>query len=318
MQIQFIGEGLHNKEVALALSILKGKNITLTNQHVIPYSPLLSELFNCHINVEFCATIKAIQYLFKLQLKGPDQATISLENANNPDEIGVYESRTYIGSMEAMWRILQLPTVEVKPAVTRLPVQLEGWQRIVYQPNNPEEAQEAFAKGERTMITAYFEGNQDIPEAKDIKYSNFPEYFTWNYTYHKWYLRKKALNSDKPPDSIGRLRTVHPGQVEEFCLRQLLLHRAGATSFAALRTIRPLTPGAQPTVHSTFKAACIALHLIEDDASWIKTLDKACLTNSPISCRRLFVFVLLECTPADPGDLYERFKEHMKLDFKRL
>ncbi|GFX86995.1 uncharacterized protein TNCV_2636351 [Trichonephila clavipes] len=36
--------------------------ILVDNSWIVPYSPVLSRIFNCHINVEFCNTIKAIKY----------------------------------------------------------------------------------------------------------------------------------------------------------------------------------------------------------------------------------------------------------------
>jgi hypothetical protein len=182
----------------------------MTNQHVIPYSPLLSALFNCHINVEFCASIKAIQYLFKYQLKGSDQATISLKDPINPDEISLFQSKRYVGSMEAMWRILQFPSVQVKPAITRLPIHLENQQRVLYNPNNRTEAQEALDKAQFTMLTQYFKANQEIPAARNVHYSEFPEKFTYNSTRHKWYKRKKKHKA------IGRMYAVHPRHEEKF------------------------------------------------------------------------------------------------------
>src|SRR5258708_16503074 len=35
-------------------------NNTFTNQHVIPYNPHLSMLLGCHVNVEFCTTLRKV------------------------------------------------------------------------------------------------------------------------------------------------------------------------------------------------------------------------------------------------------------------
>ena len=43
--------------------VVKGK--TLNNRHVVPYNAYLSLMFNCHINVEICSSLKAIKYLHK-------------------------------------------------------------------------------------------------------------------------------------------------------------------------------------------------------------------------------------------------------------
>jgi hypothetical protein len=44
----------------------------LDNRWVVPYNPYLLYLFNCHINVEACGSIKAVKYLFKYIYKGHD------------------------------------------------------------------------------------------------------------------------------------------------------------------------------------------------------------------------------------------------------
>ena len=40
------------------------------NRHVVPYNPALLRIFECHINVEYVASIKAIKYVCKYVNKG--------------------------------------------------------------------------------------------------------------------------------------------------------------------------------------------------------------------------------------------------------
>jgi hypothetical protein len=44
---------------------IQGNQILLDNRNVVAYSPYLMRKYNCHINMEYCATIKAINHLFK-------------------------------------------------------------------------------------------------------------------------------------------------------------------------------------------------------------------------------------------------------------
>ena len=43
----------------------KKRNVeyTIDNRWVVPYCPLLSKIFNAHINVEFCNSVKSIKYI---------------------------------------------------------------------------------------------------------------------------------------------------------------------------------------------------------------------------------------------------------------
>ena len=56
-----------------------GFTFQVTNADVVPYSPMLSLLFNCHINVEKSNSPKNAKYLYKYITKGPDRAMVSVE-----------------------------------------------------------------------------------------------------------------------------------------------------------------------------------------------------------------------------------------------
>ena len=82
----------------------------------------------------------------------------------------------------------------------------------------------------------------------------------------------------------------------------------GATSFKNLRTV-------DGEVHETFKDACIALRLCEDDAQWKDCLDGAREYATPRNIRHLFCQILVNCFPSKPKHLYEEYKECMQDDF---
>ena len=63
------------------VTIGKGKQETVVdNSWVVPYSPLLIKTFDCHINVEFCNSIKSIKYVTKYVNKGTDACAFSIEH----------------------------------------------------------------------------------------------------------------------------------------------------------------------------------------------------------------------------------------------
>jgi hypothetical protein len=63
-------------------------NHELDNRLVVPYNPYLLWLFNCHINVEACGSIKAIKHMFKYIYKGHDRASVAMREANNVNNEG--------------------------------------------------------------------------------------------------------------------------------------------------------------------------------------------------------------------------------------
>ena len=63
---------------------------------VVPYNPYLTKKYNTHINVEFCASVKAVKYLFKYVLKGHDEATLSVRTRETVNEIKEYVHGRYV------------------------------------------------------------------------------------------------------------------------------------------------------------------------------------------------------------------------------
>lgn len=59
--------------------------VMLTNQHVVPYNPLLLLTFDCHINVEWCASLFAIAYIMKYICKGNDRVALEMETPVEPN-----------------------------------------------------------------------------------------------------------------------------------------------------------------------------------------------------------------------------------------
>ena len=288
--------------------------VTMDNGQVVPYSPYFLYKFNCHINIEFCATLKSVKYLFKYNLKGGDKATITFENEERDDavcrnEILQFQNRRYVSSPEAAWRIFGFEVCSLKPSILRLPVHLPDQQTVLYNPEEPEEAQKAVDNGEKTMLTEYFTANQMHENARSCYYRDFPEQFVWNVGRKEWTPRIR-LNSEKP-STIGRLISIHPNRGESFYMRTLLLHRMGKVSFEDLRTVENI-------LHPTFKAACIALDLLESDVIWRESLAEAVAMASPKTCRYLFICIIVQCTPSDPGALYREFCDFLKEDFLYL
>ena len=95
-----------------------GNEVTMDNRHVVPYNPYLLTKYKAHINVESCASIRAIKYLYKYVYKGHDKATVTLQEGNDQVALNIapednepqtYENKRYVGACEAVWRILEFP-----------------------------------------------------------------------------------------------------------------------------------------------------------------------------------------------------------------
>ena len=258
--------------------------------------------YNCHINVEICSSVEAVKYIHKYIYKGHDRTTVEILDQNR-DEIKEYLDARYIGSVESCWHIMEFGMHAEAPTVYRLPIHLEDQQTIYF--NAEDDIDEVLERGgsKVTRLTAWFEANRKYEAARSVTYQNFPRGWVYNEKKKVWGPRKQG------PPAIGRLFFASPAQGERFYLRMLLTIVTGATSFPHLRTVNG-------TVHNTFKQACVALGLLQDDQEWVQCLTEASQMQLGSSLRSLFAIILLHCNPTSPGVLWQQFRHHICDDLR--
>lgn len=266
----------------------------LDNRWVIPYSPYLSAKYHCHINVECVATFKSIKYPFKYIHKGGDRATIEYQL----DEIKQYIDGRYI---EGAWRIFHFDLHEQIPNVVRLQVHLPGQHMVSFNPDEDAAAILQRAASERTTLTEFFKANSDTGAlgaiARALTYQEFPQQLVFPAGEKRWTIRKQSF-------ALERMYFVSPTAGERFYLRTLLTVVKGATSFEDLRTF-------QGTEYSTFREACIARGLLQDDGEWRACLAEAAEMQTGTRLRHLFATLLLFCNPSEPHLLWNEFRVHI-------
>ncbi|KAM6543032.1 hypothetical protein CsatB_007479 [Cannabis sativa] len=81
-------------------------------------------------------------------------------------------------------------------------------------------------------------------------------------------------------------------------MRMLLNFVKGCTSFESIRTVNGVT-------YSTFKGACYALGLLDDDKEWIDCLTEAAIWTTGNELRHLFVTILIHCQVSDARKLWQ-------------
>lgn len=282
------------------VSVVKN-GCVLDNRHVVPYNPYLTKKYNCHINVEMCATVKCVKYLFKYIWKGYDAADVVFEDTINHDEIDAHLSGRYVGSTEAVWRLLEKKMYDMSHTVIRLSIHLPGEQNVVFVEGNEIEKS---ATEIPTKLTAFFQKNAESIEARGIKYGDFPTQFVWDDKNHSWKDRQRG--GDK---IISRIYQVPPSHAEKFSLRLLLLNVAGATSFEDLRTIDGI-------VYETFREAARVRLLLGDDEEWRECFKEAIETQTARQLRELLAYICVFNRPSDPKALWEEFKFFLTEDFE--
>ena len=286
------------------------REVEIDNRWVVPYCPLLSRIFQAHINGEYCNSVKSIKYICKYVNKGSDQAVFGLESDGSAnDEIKRYLFGRYISSNEAVWRILNFQIHERYPMVMHLSVHLENGQRVYFTEDN---LHDRVDEPPNTTLTAFFLLCQQDNFAKTLLYCDVPKYYTWEASRKVFKRRIQGAavpghGGVRTTGALGRVYTVHSNNFECFFLRLLLHTIKGPTSFEALRTVNG-------QVCATFREACQLRGLLEDDAHWDATMLEAAAAHSPRRLRNLFAILLTTCGLSNPGQLWESHKESLTED----
>ncbi|ONM22501.1 hypothetical protein ZEAMMB73_Zm00001d005991 [Zea mays] len=143
----------------------KVRGCELDNIWVVPYNPYLLRLFNCHINVEACGSIKAVKYLFKYIYKGHDCASVVMRDASKADddvdEIKQYRDARWVTPPEALWRIYSFELSQISPPVMQLQLHLPNMHMVSFHERQMVERVVNRPGVDRSMLTAYFEKHLD-------------------------------------------------------------------------------------------------------------------------------------------------------------
>jgi hypothetical protein len=75
--------------------VVEVRNAKLDNRWVIPFNPSLLMLYNCHINVEICSSIKVVKYQYMYIYKGPDGASYLVDKSDNGGKVVIDEIRWF-------------------------------------------------------------------------------------------------------------------------------------------------------------------------------------------------------------------------------
>jgi len=285
---------------AYSVEVLRnGANVTavIDNRRVVPYSPYLSLRYKGHINVEVCGSVKAVKYIDKYIYKGGDRATVILDSEH--DEIKRYLHGQYIGITEAVWRLFEFSTHGEEPPVMHQPNQ----QAIYFaEGENPAGLRQRMDSSITTLI-AYFKSNSEKADGREYLYHEFPLHYV--------YVRKKGWKPRTQRRSIGRMYAASPFMGKRYYLRLLLTMVRGATSFEHLQTVDGI-------VHETFKSACIALRLLEDDEEWIAMFRDGQEFMTGHALRHLFAMALQHTTISNPLQIWQQFGHSFCDDLSHL
>ncbi|XP_028760801.1 uncharacterized protein LOC114719456 [Neltuma alba] len=250
---------------------IESKGVHLDNLYVIPYNPILLQMFQGHINIEKCNHSTAVKYLFKYISKGNDRVVAALfqnnTDGNNKiiDEVQQYYNCRYISACEGAWRIFGFNIHHRNPAVERLSFHLPNQQHVIYANTDD--------------VAALLEKPRDK---------------------RKWKRRKKGF-------AVGRMTHISPSVGELYYLRVLLTKVKGPSSFDAITIVDGI-------VYTTFKDACFAYGLLDDDNEYIAAIKEASVWATRTSLRKLFVSMLLSCSLQHPDYVWRETSKFISED----
>lgn len=175
--------------------------------------------------------------------------------------------------------------------MTKLSFHLPGQQFLVYNEDDPIEEVISKCTISQSKFLAWMEANRKYPEARELTYADFPTKFVWVLKTKEWKPRDRGF-------AIGRITYVPPSYVQAYYLRVLLNIVKGPRSFEEIRTVKGI-------VYPSFKDACYALGLLDDDKEYIEAIKEASLWASGKFLRRLFAVMLLSNSVAMPIDVWK-------------
>ncbi|CAH9123167.1 unnamed protein product [Cuscuta epithymum] len=294
------------RDTGITVEVRKHK---LDNRWIVPYNSHLLRKFDCHINVEVCASVRSVKYIYKYVYKGHDRVSMSLSESGEEgliDEISDFQKARWVSAPEAAWRIFSFPISQMRPAVLQLQVHLENAHYLTFYGNQRITYITGAMDSMKTMLTQFFAMNASDHVAKSLHllYVEFPHYFVWNNQRKQWTQRKRK-------EVIGRLVTVNPMEGERYYLRLLLSNVRGPTSFVDLKSVGS-------DAMATYRAAAERLGLLSGDFVIRASLDEAVLFQLPSSLRRLFATHLCYSDVPNPRALWEEYKPHLYEDLARF
>ena len=304
----------------LITKTVKGKEVKLGNQWVVPYNPYLLLKYKGHMNFEVCSTTASVKYIYKYIFKGSDKVSLEIKNKTSSDkeknEIKAFENGRYYCSTQSCHRIFGFAIVYRSPMVMKLQLHLPNEQSVLFEEDD--DPQVVLDKFSKTHLTQFFETNRTDVRAHDVLYPDFPKYYTWETKggkKWKWRVRNMtgSADDDGPKSScIGRVPivTLNNYTREVFFLRLLLYHVPGPTSFQNLRTVKI---DGQNILCNTYQEACIKLGLTDNDKEAEEALEQAFLYSkaSDHMLKKFYVDLVVNQMPSDAWSLFQKFKKEL-------
>lgn len=162
---------------------------------------------------------------------------------------------------------------------------------MIFSANDPGDEVVGRVSNGSSKFAAWMECNSLYPDAKLLTYAEMPSKFIWKRRERIWFPRRYRM-------ALGRVTYVPMSVGEAYYLRLLLNIVRGPESYTDIKTV-------QGVLYKTFKEACYAYGLLDDDKEYIDAIDEASFWVSAKYLRRLFVILLTTFSIALPSNVWD-------------
>nr|GEU98854.1 hypothetical protein [Tanacetum cinerariifolium] len=210
--------------------------VRLDNGFVIPYNSYLLKKYQAHINVEWCNQVGSIKYLFKYINKGPDRVTTKIQVRDRDNEAP--SNVEVIDEIKDYYDCRYLLACE------------SSWRILKY------EVVYRTPAVERPPF--HLPGQQQVVYDKDDDIDNVLN--------KPSIAQKRIWQERKRGYAVGRIHNVPRSVIDAYYLRVLLNKVKGPTSWEKLYEYDDI-------IHLSFRDACFARGLLDDDREYILDLE---------------------------------------------
>jgi hypothetical protein len=316
----------------------------LDNRWVVPHSRYLILKYDCHINVEICASIAAFKYLYKYVYKGHDCADVKLVNVNENtgelvyNEIAHFEKTRYVTPHEAFYRIQELKLSDRSHTVMRLILHLPDEQAVYFEADGDENIEDKIEKSDirDSTLTAWLNINNPEhfsydSEAANYYYFEIPEHYMFEKNGKCKNCKELELNkrrkNKKDVDGLicegkekcGRMYWKKRVKIVKPAIGRMPTINPKNEELFSLRCILTQEKGVknweelysfEGKKYESFKAKAVAMGFFKEE-NWHKIFDEMICYQMPKQLREMFVSILNHVeTKIDVKETFDKYKEH--------